>query len=75
MNKEIVSRDGLFKVYPSEHSISKEEIPKLIMDASKILLETVLLYRAIVSGDTLSAGKSIVDIYNTLLDIKKMVED
>lgn len=72
---EIVSRDGLFKVYPAERSITKDEIPRLIIDASKILFETVMLYRAIASGDTVTAGKSIVDIYNTLIDIKKMVED
>jgi len=75
MNKEIVSKDGKFSVIPSDRTITKEEIPALILDAGKILTNLVFLYRGIIAKDPVTIGKTIVDIYDALLDIKKMVED
>jgi len=70
-----VSVDGAFIITPTRETITPEEIPRIIARVGSILSNAAQAYFAVVQRNPQVLASSIVQIYEDIAAIKKMVED
>lgn len=70
----LISEDGEFIIEPSTHTITKEEVPQLLMAVANILRDAATIATAIMTRNVIAVGSAAVDIYNQVKKIKEIVE-
>jgi hypothetical protein len=71
----VTSLDEEFQVKVVPHTITAEEIPRIIQRIGSILMSGVAAYYALLSRDPGHLAEAITKIYEDITAIKKMIED